>query len=82
MERKRTPGEHWDKEQWAPGAQEESGKDQDEVWNRTQVTTDRTEGDEPAEGVRKPDDPATAGEPSGHGQPSGESHWERNDPEA
>jgi hypothetical protein len=83
MDRKETPGPHWDREQMARDTEgPPEGEQQDPVWNRHEwasdegaVERDAATGTEP--GVE--DDPA-AGGLSGHGQPSGESHWERNDP--
>jgi len=95
MERKQTPGKHWDREQWAPdaeghpaGSEGQPVTGQDEVWNRHQWSPDNTGteeqrvdpmGSDATDIVEPIDDPAVSGL-SGQGQPSGESHWERNDP--
>ena len=80
MDREQTPGQHWDGEEMTrdtAGVTED--KPQGEVWNRHQMETDDTEGDSKTETVPATtlDEATDAGGLSGHGQPSGESHWER-----
>jgi len=87
MNDKKNPGQHWDRDQWAPDTEGPPAGEQGETWNRHQWSPDNTgtdaeqttrtdlDEDRPA-GV---DDPAVGGL-SGHGQPSGESHWERTEP--
>ena len=81
MDRTQTPGEHWDRDQMerdTEGTPED--KPQGEVWNRHQMDIDDS-GTETEAGTERPvDDEGTpAGGLSGHGQPSGESHWERSE---
>ena len=90
MDRKQTPetpGQHWDREQWAPDNAGPPPDEQNGVWNRHQWSPDNT-GTDADKTTRTDlddvvpetvDDPAVGGL-SGHGQPSGESHFERNDP--
>jgi hypothetical protein len=88
MERKETtPGQHWDREQVERDTEGVPPGEQGDVWNRHQMETDETgterEGmtrvDPDEHDPTRVDDPAVGGL-SGHGQPSGESHFERNDP--
>ena len=82
MDRNETPCKHWDRDQVERDTDGVPAGEQGEVWNRHQMETDDT-------GVDRLDstptlsgeveDPA-AGGLSGHGQPAGESHFERNDP--
>jgi hypothetical protein len=83
MERTKTPGQHWDRDQMerdTEGAPVD--KPQGDVWNRHQMETDDT-GTGPEGALERPviDDGTAAGGLSGHGQPSGESHWERSEDE-
>ena len=90
MERKKTPGQHWDREQVERDTEGPPAGEQDEVWNRHQMEIDNTGTDaERVTGTHAGrdvdadlpgdmDDPAVGGL-SGGGQPSGESHWERTD---
>jgi hypothetical protein len=83
MDRTKTPGEHWDRDQMerdTEGALE--GKPQGDVWNRHQMQIDDT-GTESEAALERPaiDEGTPAGGLSGHGQPSGESHWERSEDE-
>ena len=79
MDRTKTPGEHWDRDQMerdTEGATE--GKPQGDVWNRHQMDIDDT-GNEAEAALERPetDEGTPAGGLSGHGQPSGEGHWDR-----
>jgi hypothetical protein len=86
MGTKQTPGEHWDREQWAPDAPEKPLDEGGEVWNRRQMEVDNTGTPREGEG-REGNPPDLANVPeteqadmdhiSGRGMPSGESHWER-----
>ena len=81
MDRTRTPGEHWDEQQMerdTKGAPVD--KTQADVWNRHQMETD--DGASQEDRLDRPavDETSDAGGLSGHGQPSGESHWDRVDP--
>ena len=81
MGTKQTPGEHWDGEQVArdtEGAPPE-GTPQDDVWNRHQMKIDDMGADTDPSNMPLVDDEPPAGGLSGHGQPSGESHWDRVD---
>ena len=81
MDRKQTPGEHWDGEQVSRDTEgpPPSGTPQDEVWNRHQMETDDATSDRDVETTPRSDldDATNAGGLSGGGQPSGESHWDR-----
>lgn len=82
MDRKQTPGEHWDREQME---RDTTGVPEDvpqaEVWNRHQMETDDGSSAVDAETLDQTDedDALAAGGLSGRGQPSGESHWDRVD---
>jgi hypothetical protein len=86
MERKDTPGQHWDRQQVERDTGGSPAGEQGDVWNRHQMETDDTGTDRDATTRANPDehetgvDDAAAGGLSGQGQPSGESHFERNDP--
>ena len=71
---------HWDREQVAPDGPDQPLDEQGQTWNRNEWLPDRGEEDERAQHVRPTKDADESGEPSGHGMPSGESHWQRNDP--
>jgi hypothetical protein len=83
MDNTKTPGEHWDRDQMerdTEGATE--GKPQGDVWNRHQMEIDDgTTETEARTGRPAVDQDSSAGGLSGHGQPSGESHWERSEDE-
>jgi hypothetical protein len=89
MERKETtPGQHWDREQVERDTEGVPAGEQADVWNRHQMEFDETgtEGEGPtragtdeADPTRVVDEEAVGGL-SGGGQPSGESHFDRNDP--
>lgn len=88
MDRTDTPGQHWDRDQMERDTDGVPAGEQGDVWNRHQMEfddtgTDRTLGTTAdakvagdADALSDPD----AGGLSGHGRPSGESHFERNDP--
>ena len=78
MGRTQTPGPHWDRDQMerdTEGAPVD--KPQGDVWNRHQMETDDTGADNATVSPTEVDEGTQAGGLSGHGQPSGESHWER-----
>jgi hypothetical protein len=78
MGHEQTPGEHWDGTQMERDTEgEPEGKPQGEVWNRHQMETDDTGIDKEAMDPTRVDETTEAGGLSGHGQPSGESHWQR-----
>ena len=89
-DKKKNPGQHWDREQWAPDTEGPPSGEQGETWNRHQWSPDNTGTDSEhttrADAGREADadlpgdmdDPAVGGL-SGGGQPSGESHWARTD---
>ena len=90
MDRTQKPGEHWDREQWAPDAPEDVVEKGGEVWNRRQMELDNS--GTPREGQGREayppnltDVPETEAADmehvSGRGMPSGESHWERSEDE-
>jgi len=82
MGREQTPGEHWDGNQMerdTDGVQEDAP--QGEVWNRHQMETDDTGVDTESVDPTRVDETTDAGGLSGHGQPSGESHWARTEDE-
>ena len=79
MEPTRTPGEHWDRDQMERDTEgAPADKPQGDVWNRHQMEIDDT-GTEAEATLERPavDEGTPAGGLSGHGQPSGESHWDR-----
>ena len=83
MDRTKSPGEHWDRDQMerdTEGTTED--KPQGDVWNRHQMEIDDT-GTEAEAALERPgiDEGTPAGGLSGHGQPSGESHWQRSEDE-
>ena len=83
MEPTKTPGEHWDRDQMERDTEgSPQGEPQGDVWNRHQMEIDDT-GTESEAAAERPaiDDGTPAGGLSGHGQPSGESHWERSEDE-
>jgi hypothetical protein len=78
MSDERPPGERWDRSQWpdegtAPDAPE------GETWDREQMEIDDDGTGERSGDPRQPELADDAGPLSGHGQPGGESHWERVD---
>lgn len=83
MTEQRTPGQHWDRDQVERDTDGKPEGEQGEVWNRHQMETDDTGTDRVGGGIDEResgvDEPAVGGL-SGRGQPSGESHFERNDP--
>lgn len=89
MDRKETPGQHWDREQVSRDTAGSPAGEQGEVWNRHQMEIDDTGTD--ADAVRRTDLDDTVAGPdtgtpdmsgiSGRGQPSGESHWDRVEPD-
>jgi hypothetical protein len=83
MDREKTPGEHWDGTQMERDTEGEppDGTPQGEVWNRHQMETDDTGVDTEDVEPTRVDDDTSAGGLSGHGQPSGESHWARTEDE-
>ena len=79
MDRTQPQGEHWDRDQMERDTEgTPAGKPQGDVWNRHQMDIDDT-GSETEAALERPaiDEDTPAGGLSGHGQPSGESHWER-----
>ena len=79
MDRTQPQGEHWDRDQMERDTEGTPvGKPQGDVWNRHQMDIDDT-GTETEAALERPavDEDSPAGGLSGHGQPSGESHWER-----
>ncbi len=79
MDRTQPQGEHWDRDQMERDTEGTPvGKPQGDVWNRHQMDIDDT-GTETEAALERPaiDEDTPAGGLSGHGQPSGESHWER-----
>ena len=79
MDRTQPQGEHWDRDQMERDTEGTPvGKPQGDVWNRHQMAIDDT-GTETEAALERPaiDEDTPAGGLSGHGQPSGESHWER-----
>jgi hypothetical protein len=88
MDRKDTPSQHWDREQWAPDNPGPDATDQDATWNRQQMEVDNTGTEREGLGREGVDldtandvDEGTADMDaiSGRGKPSGESHWGRTD---
>lgn len=70
---------HWDRDQWAEDDGKRDPKEpQAETWQRGQVRPD-LEGDAELTAPTEPDraGAADAGDLSGRGQPSGESHFDR-----
>ena len=95
MDRDRTQDPHWDRDQverdvdGVPAADSVPAADQGDVWNRQQMEFDNTGTEREGTGreampdnVAGTTDPGTADMDhiSGRGMPSGESHFERNDP--
>jgi hypothetical protein len=89
MDRDRTQPEHWDREQVERDVDGLPAADQGDVWNRQQMEFDNTGTDREGTGREAmPDDltgttdteTADMEHISGRGMPSGESHFERNDP--
>jgi len=79
MDRTQPQGEHWDRDQMERDTEGTPvGKPQGDVWNRHQMDID-DRGTETEAALERPavDEDSPAGGLSGHGQPSGESHWER-----
>jgi hypothetical protein len=79
MDRTQPQGEHWDRDQMERDTEGTPvGKPQGDVWNRHQMDIDDT-GTETEAALERPevDEDTPVGGLSGHGQPSGESHWER-----
>ena len=79
MDRTQPQGEHWDRDQMERDTEGTPvTKPQGDVWNRHQMDIDDT-GTETEAALERPeiDEGTPAGGLSGHGQPSGESHWER-----
>jgi hypothetical protein len=88
MTQQEKPGQHWDRDQVErdnPGA---DATETDEVWNRQQMEFDNTGTDREGTGREAlPEDltrtdagTADMDHVSGRGMPSGEGHFERNDP--
>jgi hypothetical protein len=78
MSDERTPEEGWDRSQWSDeGAAPEAPEDK--TWDRTQMEVDDDGTGERSGDTRDPAAADDAGALSGHGQPSGEAHWERTD---
>ena len=89
MERDRTQDEHWDRDQVERDVDNLPASDQGEVWNRQQMEFDNSGTDREGTGREaQPDDltgttdtgTADMEHISGRGMPSGEGHFERNDP--
>ena len=79
MDRTQPQGEHWDRDQMERDTEGTPvGKPQGDVWNRHQMDIDDT-GTETEAALERPavDEDTPVGGLSGHGQPSGESHWQR-----
>ena len=79
MDRKDRTDSHWDREQVTRDTDGPPTGAQDKVWDRDQVARDNPGPDADALVGTHPDKDDSGGL-SGHGHPSGESHWERNDP--
>lgn len=88
MDRDRTQDAHWDRDQVERDVDGLPAADQGEVWNRQQMEFDNTGTDREGTGREAMPDDLTGTDTetadmehiSGRGMPSGESHFERNDP--
>ena len=89
MDRKEPRDPNWNREQWSPDNPGANVSEADEVWNKDQMEFDNTGTEREGTGRESTGDVLTGTGPesadmesiSGRGKPSGESHWERVEPD-